>query len=224
MSEPVSDLVRSVHDTLNRTALPRTPDSALLPPRAEGQVQPLPAPRLPGGDVHAVMTRRRSRYAFGAEQPPLADLASLLLLGVGTAPRAGGLRSVVPHLVVRGPGALPPGVHRADLRLPLPGLVAVRHGDPTAHLAASLDQPPFAERVPVWLVLAVDLGATTRRYPPRHYRTVHLDAGAACQNVLLVATALGLASCPVMGYDDPAWERLLDLPGDRFVAGAVAVG
>lgn len=27
-----------------------------------------------------------------------------------------------------------------------------------------------------------------------------------------------------MGYDDRAWEELLDLPSDGFVAGLVAVG
>ena len=95
---------------------------------------------------------------------------------------------------------------------------------PAGYLAASLDQPPFAQRAPVWVVLTADLGATTHRYPARHYRTVHLDAGVALQNVLLVATALGLSTCPVMGYDDAAWECLLDLPDSAFVAGAVALG
>lgn len=218
-------LVHAVHDALNATAVRRTPDPALLPPRAaRPTTRALPAPRAPGGSLHTVLHARRSRYVFGAAQPPLADLAALLRHGLGTAPRAGGLPSVVASLVVRGDGALAPGVHRADLRLPLPGLVAVRTGDPTGYVAACLDQPPFAPRVPVWIALGIDLRATLRRYPARHYRTLHLDAGAALQNLLLVGTALGLATCPVMGYDDRAWARLLDLPADVLVAGLVAVG
>ncbi|UUW91060.1 nitroreductase family protein [Pimelobacter simplex] len=218
-------LVHAVHDALNATAVRRTPDPDLLPPRpCAPTTRALPAPRTPGGSLQAVLHARRSRYAFGAVQPPLADLAALLRHGIGTAPRAGGLPSVVASLVVRGTGPLAPGVHRADLRLPLPGLVTVRTGDPTPYLAASLDQPPFATRVPLWIALGIDLGATLGRYPARHYRTLHLDAGAALQNLLLVGTALGLATCPVMGYDDRAWARLLDLPDDVLVAGLVAVG
>jgi SagB-type dehydrogenase family enzyme len=220
----MSELVRAVHDALNRSAVPRRPDPALLPPRAERASYLLGEGRVADVALDDVLRRRRSRYSFGASQPAPADLAGLLLLGAGRSPRAGGLPSVVPHLVVRGAGALATGVHRADLRLPLPSLSAVRSGDPTAWIAASLDQPPFAARVPVWIALVVDLGATLGRYPPRHYRTLHLDAGAALQNVLLVATALGLAACPVMGYDDTAWEELLDLPPEMFVAGLVAVG
>lgn len=217
-------LVAAVHDALNGTAVPRRPDRATLPARVDGPTVALPPPRPPGGSLEEALVSRRSRYAFGPRQPDLAELASLLVLGVGSAPRAGGLPSVVPHLVVRGAGALAPGVHRADLRLPVRGLAAVRAGDPTAYLAASVDQPPFARRAPVWVALAVDLRMTLTRYPPRHYRTVHLDAGAALQNLLLVATSLGLAACPVMGYDDRAWELLLDLPAGAVVAGVVPVG
>lgn len=221
---PANDLVASVHAALNRTAVARTPDPALLPPRAEPTSRLLPAPLEPRGILGDVLVQRRSRYRFGSRQPGLAELASLLRLGVATAPRAGGLVSVVPYLVVRGHGNLPLGVHRADLRLPLPSLVAVREGDPTAYLAGSVDQPEFASRVPVWVAFAVPPDVLRGRYPARHYRTVHLDAGAALQSTLLVATALGLSVCPVMGYDDAAWERLLDLPDGGLVAGIVAVG
>lgn len=221
----MSDLVGSVHAALNGTAVARTPDPILLPPRATATGGLLlPPTRAPRAALRDVLVDRRSRYSFGAHQPALVDLASLLLLGIGTAPRAGGLLSVVPHLVVRGKGDLPRGVHRADLRLPLPGLVAVRAGDPTAYVAASVDQPAFATRVPVWIAFAVRLDVARGRYPPRHYRTVHLDAGAALQNTLLVATGLGLSVCPVMGYDDDAWMHLLDLGDGAMVAGLVAVG
>lgn len=221
---PANDLVAAVHSALNRTAVARKPDPVLLPQRAVPTGRLLPAPLEPCGTLGDVLVQRRSRYRFGSRQPQLAALVSLLLLGVAKAPRAGGLASVVPHLVVRGHGDLPLGVHRADLRLPLPGLAAVREGDPTAYLAGSLDQPEFATRVPVWIAFAVRLDVARDRYPARHYRTVHLDAGAALQNTLLVATALGLSVCPVMGYDDAAWERLLDLPDGGLVAGIVAVG
>lgn len=221
---PARDLVATVHTALNRTAASRTPDPGLLPPRAAPTGRLLPAAREAGITLREALVERRSRYRYGARQPGLDEVASLLRLGVATAPRAGGLVSVVPHLVVRGPGELPLGVHRADLRLPLPSLAVVREGDPTDYLAHSLDQPAFATRVPLWVAFVVPPDVLRGRYPPRHYRTVHLDAGAALQSTLLVATALGLSVCPVMGYDDPSWERLLDLPDGALVAGIVAVG
>ena len=219
----MNDLIRAVHEALNATAVPRRPNDALLPALAPRTTQPLPAPSPPAADLGDVLARRRSSYSFGP-QPTLADLASLLHHGVSAAPRAGGLPSLVPYIVTRGLDGLAPGVHLGDVRLPTPGLAAVRLGDPTAYLAESLDQPPFAMRVPLWLALVADLEASCSRYPPRHYRTLHVDAGAALQNVLLVATARGLSVCPVMGYDDRAWGRLLALEDDCFVTVLVAVG
>lgn len=217
------DLVRGMHDVLNSTAVPRLPDDALLPALASRTTLSLPVPSAPTADLGDVLARRRSAYSFGPH-PSLEDLATLFHHGVRTAPRAGGLPSLVPYVVTRGLDALAAGVHLADLRLPVPGLATVRLGDPSAFLAGSLDQPPFATRVPLWLALVADVDAVGSRYPPRHYRTLHVDAGAALENVLLVATALGLPVCPVMGYDDTALHRLLDLAGHCFVTVLVAVG
>ncbi|MEO9322547.1 nitroreductase family protein [Nocardioides sp. C4-1] len=213
----MTDLARAVHDALNRTATSHTPEAA-PPPHADG-TRPLPAPGpLEPADLGATMGRRRSTYRFAHGSPSRAQLAALLHHGVGTAPRAGGLASITPYVVTRD------GVRWADLRRPVPSLVTVRAGDPTEYVRQSIDQPPFADRVPTWIALVADLAPSRDRYPARHYRTVHLDAGAALQNVLLVAAALGLATCPVSGFDDRAWARLLDLHDDAFVAVLVAAG
>lgn len=219
----MNDLIRAIHDALNSTAVPRRPDDALLPALAPPTTLPLPPPSPPSADLGEVLARRRSSYSFGS-QPTVEDLAALLHHGVVAAPRAGGLPSLVPYVVTRGLDGLAPGVHLGDVRLPTPGLAAVRRGDPTAYLEQSLDQPPFAVRAPLWLALVADLEVSRSRYPPRHYRTLHVDAGAALQSVLLVATARGLPVCPVMGYDDTALHRLLDLEDHCFVTVLVAVG
>lgn len=214
------------HHALNATA--GWPDDVGVapPPRVAPTSIALPRPAataLGECSLADVVARRRSAYSF-AGQPGLDAVAALLHLGVGRAPRAGALPTLVPHLVARGAGPVPAGVHRADLRLPAPGLVAAREGDPTAYVAASLDQPPFATRVPLWVALVADLDAAAGRYPARHYRTVHVDAGVALQSLVLAATALGLASCPVMGFADTAWSRLLDLSAGEFPAVLLGVG
>jgi SagB-type dehydrogenase family enzyme len=219
----MSDLVRAIHDALNSTAVPRRPADGLLPVLTPRTTHLLPMPSPPTADLGDVLARRRSSYSFGS-RPTLEDLAVLLHHGVSTAPRAGGLPSLVPYVITRGLEGLASGVHLGDIRLAAPRLASVRLGDPTAYLAESLDQPPFATRVPLWLALVADLDASRSRYPPRHYRTLHVDAGAALQNVLLVATARGLPVCPVIGYDDTAWGRLLDLDDHCFVTVLIAVG
>ena len=51
------------------------------------------------------------------------------------------------------------------------------------------------------------------KYGLRGYRFVLLEAGHAAQNLLLAATALGLASVPVGGFYDRELERLLQVDG-----------
>lgn len=50
------------------------------------------------------------------------------------------------------------------------------------------------------------------------------DAGRAAQNMMVVANALGLASCPVGIQHDDAARKVLDLPQDQVVAMAVTFG
>lgn len=245
MSPDPVEVVREVHDRLNRTATGGAPDprgaAALVPPRAPADAPGvgLPVGTLPPADLAATLDARRSAYRFGEGQPALADLGALLgaALGVqrtvttarGThaltrAPSAGGLPSLEAYVVVRGPGDLAPGVHRADLRAAEPALTPVRLGDPTPFLERALDQPEFATRAGAVVALVARLDATLGKYPPRHYRTLHVDAGVALGQLHLAATALGLPACAVMGFDDTAFATLLDLPEERFVAVLLATG
>lgn len=244
---PTLRAVRRLHDELSRTATGGRVDprgaGPHAPPAASGTHPLPPAADLPAGPgLGALLARRRSSYSFGAGQPTALDLATLLRWALGpqreiplpdggthtasTAPSAGGLASVDPWLVVRGEGELPRGVHRVELREAPARLETVRAGDPTAWLERALDQPELARRATVLVVLAARLDVAMTRYPARHYRTVHVDAGVALQNLYLTSAALGLPCCAVMGFDDDATSALLgldDLPG-VFPAVAFALG
>lgn len=244
------DLPREVHDRLNLSATGGVPDprgaAALVPPEAPAGASPVPLPlaTLPAVDLTATVDARRSSYRFAPEQPTLPDLAALLgtALGPGRtvrtpagartltrSPSAGGLPSLEAYVVARGPGLLAAGVHRADLGAGSeagtggPALVPVRLGDPTAFLAAALDQPEFATRATAVVALVASLDATLGKYPPRHYRTLHLDAGVALGHLWLAATALELPACAVMGFDDTALDALLGLGPGRFTAVLLAL-
>lgn len=239
--------LRELHRELNRTATGGVDDPRrareVLPPLVAGSgvpTVPLPDAVLPTADLGEVLAARRSSYRYGAPPLPLTDLAALLrgALGaqrtvrlpdgqswaLGVAPSAGGLPSLATYVVARGPGDLPAGVHHVDLRADEPTLVPVRVGDPTPFLAQALDQPELAERVGAVVALVGRLDTTLAKYPARHYRTLHVDAGVALGNLYLAATALGLPGVAVMGFDDTSFDALLDLPEDRFTAVLFAVG
>jgi SagB-type dehydrogenase family enzyme len=174
--------------------------------------------------------QRRSRYAFASRPLELGRLSTLLRLAVGVsrtvaaygdpehplslAPSAGGLRSLTTYAVVREVEGLRPGVYAYD-----PVEHALFHGDesdPTEALAATYVQPEFATRAPVSLALAAHLDVALAKYPPRHFRTLHLDAGIAVQNLYLVSTALDLACCAVSGFHDERLAALLRLPASSI--------
>nr|WP_241728587.1 SagB family peptide dehydrogenase [Nocardioides zeae] len=220
-----------------------------MPPLVGSAASPVPLPEEvlpPAADLGEVLAARRSSYRYGAVPVPLPDLAALLRAALGVqrtvrlpdgrsralsvAPSAGGLPSLTAYVVVRGPGVglpgapVPAGVHRVDLRADEPALVPVRGGDPTPFLARALDQPELADRAGVVVALVARLDTTLDRYPARHYRTLHVDAGVALGHLYLAATALGLPGVAVMGYDDTALDALLDLPEDQFTTVLFALG
>lgn len=116
--------------------------------------------------------------------------------------------------MVRPGGVVPAGVYRYDAAGH--DLSGFRSGDPGPALRSVLAQPEFAEVAPMAVVLVARLAVGVAKYPARHYRTVHVDAGIATQNVYLVATALGLGGCAVTGFDDAGLAAVLDLDEASF--------
>ncbi|MCK9921756.1 SagB family peptide dehydrogenase [Frankia sp. AgPm24] len=190
---------------------------------------PAPVAALPD-ELGAVLDARRSWYRFGAGMPSAAQVSSLLHWSWGPqrqvrlpdgsahrmrmAPSAGGLRSLAVYVLAKSGGELPGGVFEYDADGH--ALETLWSGEPAAALRSVLVQPEFARRAAMAVVLVGRLDTTLVRYPARHYRTVHVDAGIALQNLYLTATTLGLAGCAVTAFDDHAVARLLRLPDDRF--------
>lgn len=186
---------------------------------ASGDV-PLPPPAALPGALADTLLQRRSRYAFGPDPLGLDTVSALLRWALGVqrtvagghvlrmAPAARGLPSLRVHLVVSRAGELAAGVYEYQRQHDVLSRVAA--GDPP--LRQVFVQPEFADRAPAMVALSGRLGVVLAKYPPRHYRTVHVDAGVAIQNLYLVATALGLSGCAVAGFHDAAMARLLRLP------------
>ena len=165
--------------------------------------------------LEKAMTERRSHRTFAPTPLALSEIGQLLWAAQGitapgkrTAPSAGALGPLEIFVVTaEGVSHYASDGHRLEQRTT---------GDRrTALVSAAADQPLVA-RAPMVMVITGILSRTSWKYGnDRAWRYVNLEAGHAAQNVLLMATAMGLAGSPVGAFDDNAVMDLLGLPDHR---------
>lgn len=179
----------------------------------------LPAPRLDGPvALERALAQRRSLRSFAERPLTLVDAGQLLWAAQGvsdaarqrrTAPSAGATYPLALVLVAGRIDGLPAGLHRyepASHRL-----VAVAGGDPRRAIADAARGQRWIADAPALVVIAAQPARTEARYGARAERYVAIEAGAAAQNLLLQANALGLGGTVVGAFDDAALRRLLPL-------------
>lgn len=192
--------------------------------RAERIQLPPEVSREEGPDLWRLLRARRSSRRYGKELLNRQELAALLWAAQGvtlregdlmlrTAPSAGALFPLETYVVIEKAEDLARGLYHFDVAgFALEWLSADPHGRTVAH--AALEQGFLAEAGAIFLWSAV-FRRTTARYGPRGLRYILLDAGHACQNLLLAAEALGLAACPVAAFYDDELNDLLVLDGEQ---------
>ncbi len=186
----------------------------------------LPPPDVDGGlPLAAAVLRRRSRREFARRELTTVELGQLLWAADGLTDRRDGRRAAPSA------GALYPlslyaatahGLSRYDNQTHALEQLSAR--DLRVELAeAALGQRGIAEAACV-LVFSAIAARTTRKYGERGVRYVHMEVGHAAQNVLLAATALGLAAYPVGAFDDARVAELLGLGHGEAALYLVPVG
>jgi SagB-type dehydrogenase family enzyme len=181
---------------------------------------PLPPPSALGAALGRVLRERRSVRELGHAPLALGHLATILHAAYGvtrdgpqplrSVPSGGALYPLELYVIARSVERLTPGLFHYD---PLRHILE-RLGRSTsdAALEAALVYPELAGGPA--LVVATGMFWRTRfKYGLRGYRFVLLEAGHVMQNLLLAATALGLAAIPVGGYYDRRLESLLGIDG-----------
>jgi SagB-type dehydrogenase family enzyme len=184
-------------------------------------VTELPAPNATGEmSLEQALAERRSMREFGPGELTAATIGQLFWAGQGitddrgyrTAPSAGGLYPLELYAITTtGVSHYLPDGHRVEYR-----------PDTTTHgaLADVVFGQEYVGAAPVIGVAA----RTEAKYGALAAGFVEREAGHATQNMLLQATALGLAAVPVGGFDPAAVARLLVLPSGHEVLYLIPVG
>jgi SagB-type dehydrogenase family enzyme len=204
-----------------------SPSSPTVSPSAgvTGEIVDLPAPRTDSDvSLEEALATRRSAREFTDEPLTTQQISQLLWAAQGitadwggrTAPSAGALYPLEVYVATR-EGLyhyLPEGhrlqiLGRTDLRAPLAD--------------AALGQTAVSDAPTVFVIAAV-YARTAEKYEDRAERYVQLEAGHACQNLLLEAVALGLGAVPMGSFSDAEVARTLGLPTGQTPLYLVPVG
>lgn len=198
------------------------------------QVRLLPTPKQSGAlSLEDCLASRRSRRLYAEGSLKIEEVAQLLWAaqgvtepeeGLRTAPSAGALYPLEVYLVA-GEGGVD------GLETGLFHYVPDRHaiekvcpGDLRQSLAAACLGQSWMARAPVLFVLTAEYERTERKYGSRGRQYAVMEAGHACQNLLLEAEARSLAATIVGAFDDRKVSQVLGLaPGLQPLA-VVPVG
>lgn len=201
------------------------PESVLDRTQRFDEVVELPAPDLTGQmPLEATLAQRRSDREFLPTELAMATIGQLFWAGQGitddrgyrTAPSAGALYPLELYAVTASDIShyLPEG-HRVE-----------RRSDPgaLAGLADAAFDQDYVGTAPVVFVVIGVAARTAAEYGALADGFVEREAGHATQNMLLQATALGLAAVPVGGFDPADVAEQLALPAGHEVLYLVPVG
>lgn len=199
---------------------------AAPPSGAPGADIQLPAARRSGTvSLEEAIARRRSTREFSPRVPADDQLGQLLwaaqgvtdpALGHRAAPSAGALYPLEVYV------ARADGVYHYEPRAHgLRRVVAADEREALGH--AALSQSAVLQAPVVFAVVGY-VSRTATKYGSRSERYVSLEAGHATENLLLEATALGLAAVPIGAFDDDGVRVALGLASDATPLYLVPVG
>jgi SagB-type dehydrogenase family enzyme len=186
----------------------------------------LPAARRSGPvSLEEAIARRRSIREFSSRMPTDDQLDQLLwaaqgvtdpVRGLRAAPSAGALYPLELYV------ARPDGVYQYEP--PRHALRRVVARDEREALGrAALSQEAVLHAPTVTAVVGV-VSRTATKYGARAGRFVDLEAGHAAENLLLEATALGMAAVPIGAFDDDAVRVALGVASNATPLYLVPVG
>ncbi len=182
---------------------------------------------------------RSSTHDFGSQPLSLQKLSTFLHYTYGVkryagayniknfpvrmAPSAGGLQPVDLYLVINNVEEMRKGLYYYD---PIEhALKLLDEGNMRRHMVRYCLFEDWIGYAPVVFISVCNLNRVMWKYSHRGYRFVHVDTGVLTENMYLVGTALGLATCAVAGYFDDMLNELLQINGrDEFATLVFTIG
>lgn len=186
----------------------------------------LPEPRVEAGaSLVESLAKRRSVRQFSAERLSNEQISQLLWaaqgitrkgMGFRTAPSAGALYPLETYIV------LAEGVYHYNPRRHQ--LKRVIEGDKRRELQNAAWGQRAVGSAPVVFVFTAVYQRTSVKYGKRATRYVDMEAGHACQNLLLQAVALDLGGVPIGAFRDRGVSDVLELERDETPLYLVPIG
>jgi len=181
--------------------------------RQEGATA-LPRPSTSGGmSLTEALAKRRSVRAYAPRALTPSEVGQLCWAASGITEPSKGLRTAPSAMTLYSIHIYVVDARGVHEYLPKEHALKTLHAtDVMADLRAIPPNPPTLGGAPAVIVLGVHLAPLEARVGARAERYAMMEAGHVAQNVLLQATALGLGSIPVGGFDEAKVNALLKLP------------
>lgn len=170
-----------------------------------------------------LLQARESCRDYNLRPMPAQVLSNLLACGYGftrtpylegigrvqfrTTPSAGGLFPLEIYALIRQVDGTIDGLYHYNVRRH--GLEFLKAGSWFAELDHALLMIPFIHRANLILFLSAVFARTQKKYGPRGYRYIMLEAGHLAQNICLSAVEQGLGSLCMGGYLDGRLNKFL---------------
>jgi SagB-type dehydrogenase family enzyme len=193
-------------------------------------------PGVPG-ELGELLVQRRSVRAYTAAAISAESVKRVLLAGQGitspegrrSTPSAHALYPLKLYLLARRVGRLEPGFYTFDPMGPavLRSAAVIPRG---ALLAASLADDQWLEDAAAVVIIAADRQAAIEHFSDqqadglRGLRYIDFEAGAAAQNMALMATREKLGSVVVMGIDHDKLRAALPIPSEAHPVALFCLG
>jgi SagB-type dehydrogenase family enzyme len=183
--------------------------------------------RLPAAEssLNELFRRRRSCRAFAGQRMPLAEAAGLLSAAYGvvetarfgdqasflrrSVPSAGGLFPLEIYTFAQRVAGLEDGLYYYDVLGNSVQLITP--GNVFASLEPVFYTYPFFRDANLAICLAAVFDRTQKKYGPRGYRYILLEAGHSGQNICLRAAEMGLSTLCMGGFVDSRLNMILGL-------------
>lgn len=196
-----------------------------------GEPIPLPQPSLHSDtSIEEALQTRRSVREYRAEPLSIQEISQLLWAGQGisdprgrrTAPSAGALYPLEIYLLAGEVENLEPGIYKYQPQEH--ELIKIAAGDKRQELQrACLDQEAIGDGAAVIAITAV-YERTTQKYGERGRQYVHMEVGAAAQNIYLQAVSIDLATVFMGAFYDEEVKAVLQLEPEEQPLGFMPVG